>query len=120
MTPPTGTFRKADRIRSRAEYRAIYAEGRPLHVGRLVVYAVAGEGPARLGVTVPRKVGGSVVRNRVKRLVREAFRLERAGFPEGTRLVVNARHSARALTLEEARQSLRRAAELLRGSGAER
>lgn len=116
MTLPTGPFRKDERIRSRAEYRAIYAESRPLHVGRVVVYAAPGEGPVRLGVTVPRKVGGSVVRNRVKRLIREAFRQERAAFPDGTRLVVNARHSAGTLTLVEARESLRRAAGLLRGA----
>ena len=48
----------------------------------------------RLGVTVTRKVAGAVGRNRIKRLVREAFRRNRALFPEHCDLVLVARSSA--------------------------
>lgn len=88
-----------------------------MHVGCLVFYAASGDGPRRLGVTVPKKVGGAVVRNRVKRLVREAFRQERGGLPEGCRIVVNARHSAARLTLAEATGAFRRVAERLAREG---
>ncbi|MEW5763879.1 MAG: ribonuclease P protein component [Acidobacteriota bacterium] len=117
MTVPTGPFSKQDRIRSRAEYRALYGSCKAMHVGCLVFYAASGDGPRRLGVTVPKKVGGAVVRNRVKRLVREAFRQERGGLPDGCRIVVNARHSAARLTLAEAMGAFRKVAERLAREG---
>jgi ribonuclease P protein component len=62
-----------------------------------VVYAM-GSGelkPARLGTTVSRRIGGAVVRNRVKRRVRECFRTNlRTLLPAGTDLVVIARAGA--------------------------
>ena len=55
----------------------------------LTVHALRGGGPEpRLGLAVGRSVGGSVERNRVKRLLREAFRLHRAELPPGHDLVV--------------------------------
>jgi ribonuclease P protein component len=53
----------------------------------------ASSGP-RLGVTVSRKVGGAVVRNRVKRTLREWFRRTRSQLPDGTDWVVIARSAA--------------------------
>lgn len=50
--------------------------------------------PARLGITVSRRVGGAVVRNRVKRLLRESFRRIKGRFPAGAELVVIARTAA--------------------------
>jgi ribonuclease P protein component len=52
--------------------------------------------PARLGLTVSRRVGGAVVRNRVKRRVREWFRTHRASFPKGKDCVLVARPAAAA------------------------
>lgn len=49
---------------------------------------------ARLGVTVSSRVGNSVARNRVKRLVREVFRLRRGDVPGGTDFVVIAKPGA--------------------------
>ena len=50
----------------------------------------------RLGCTVPKVVGNAVERNRLKRLIREAFRRTRDRLPEGCVLVVNAKRSAAA------------------------
>jgi len=66
-----------------------------------VIYAAAAapEQGTRLGVTVSRRVGGAVVRNRLKRRVRECFRLVlRKELPTGTSLVVIARTGAGELT----------------------
>jgi ribonuclease P protein component len=55
----------------------------------------------RLGVTVSRRVGNAVVRNRIKRGVREWFRRSRKGLEERVDLVVIARASARELSTQE-------------------
>jgi ribonuclease P protein component len=67
------------------------------HAGReLVVYVFprGGDETARLGLSVSRRVGGAVVRNHVKRLLREAFAVERERIPAGTDVVVIARSGA--------------------------
>ena len=56
---------------------------------------------ARLGVTVTKKVGNSVVRNRIKRWVREGFRLVSSRLPRGLDLVVVAKHNAAGASFAE-------------------
>jgi ribonuclease P protein component len=64
----------------------------------------------RLGITVSRKVGSAVVRNRVKRQVREWFRVERRRLRPAIDLVVIGRSAAARLSAEEARGTLCRLA----------
>ena len=68
--------RRRRRLSRSADFERVYREGRSHSTRHLVVYAFPrgddGE-PPRLGVSVGRKVGGAVERNRVKRLLREAF-----------------------------------------------
>jgi ribonuclease P protein component len=76
------------------------------------------EGPPRLGLSVSRKVGGAVDRNKVKRLLREAFATESIGLPEGTDAVVVARPDARPLAQREGLAGIRRALAELIGKAA--
>jgi ribonuclease P protein component len=76
-------------MKSPAAFDRTYARRKSASDGVLIVYACEnGLSHPRLGCSVSRKVGGAVVRNRVKRLFREAFRLEQAALPAGVDLVV--------------------------------
>jgi ribonuclease P protein component len=85
-----------NRLSSPAAFRSVFATGRSYAQGSVVLYVAkrsTGAGPARAGLVVSRKVGGAVARNRAKRLLREALRLEGRELPEGLDLVVVARPS---------------------------
>jgi len=85
-------FPRRLRVLSPREYRCIYDEGRRTQTHWFVLFSRSnGLGYHRLGITVSRKVGRSVVRNRIKRLFREIFRRSRAEIPESSDFVVNAR-----------------------------
>ena len=84
------------RLSRSAEFDRVYREGKS-HAGpHLVVYSFPreDEDPARLGLSVGRKVGGAVERNRVKRMLRDAFWGLADGLPGGHDFVVVARAEA--------------------------
>ncbi len=72
------SFKKTDRILKRNEFIRLSKFGRKLHSEYFIIlYAPGQYERSRLGITVTRKVGNAVKRNRIKRLIREYFRLNR-------------------------------------------
>jgi ribonuclease P protein component len=87
------------RLSRSAEFDRVFRHGRS-HAGRdlvLYVFPRAEDGVPRLGLSVSRKVGGAVERNRIKRLLREAFAREAHRLPVGSDAVVIARSGSREL-----------------------
>jgi ribonuclease P protein component len=98
---------RTKRIRRRGEFLKLERVGRR-RVGTyfVVITAPRPDGPSRLGITVSRRVGGAVVRNRVKRMVREFFRRSAARISPAHDVLVIARPRAADVSYADARQEL--------------
>jgi ribonuclease P protein component len=84
-------FRPQDRIRKRSEYKVIYDRGTRIPSGSFVLFVMRnGFGRPRLGITVTRRIGNAVRRNRAKRLLREIFRRHKSELKD-VDIVVNGR-----------------------------
>jgi ribonuclease P protein component len=95
------SFARADRLHHSAEFHYLQRHGARAESAHFVMYAgrIREDEKSRLGITVSKRVGISVVRNAIKRRVREAYRLRlRAMLRGGISMVVIARAGAGQLT----------------------
>jgi ribonuclease P protein component len=118
---PNERFPSTVRLRKRSEFLEVQSRGARLHTPHFVLLVLRTEPQTGqlFGVTATRKLGGAVMRNRVKRVLREVFRRNRELFPPDCRLVAVARAGAAGLDyaaaraeIAEARGALERAARL--------
>jgi ribonuclease P protein component len=112
---------RRQRLSRSAEFDRVFREGRSHASRQLVVHSFPHEetdAEPRLGVSVGRKVGGAVQRNRVKRLLREGFAAVADELPRGHDFVVVARPEAAGFAADGGEQAVEAALrELLEGAG---
>lgn len=99
-------FPRHRRLRSSRDFARTYALKQKAGNSVLMLFAAKNDlGTTRIGLSVSRKNGNSIARHRIRRLLKEAYRLEQHGIPEGLDLILIPRPDSNA-TLAELRQAL--------------
>ena len=94
-------------LKKNYQFRFVYHRGKSIANRLLVMYVVRnGTNGNRFGISVSKKVGNSVVRSRITRLLRESYRLSESKFLAGYDIVVIARASAKEATYKEVESAL--------------
>lgn len=107
--PLAQNLRPRERLHSGSEFRRVFTKGLRLDGGFfLLVAAESQRDYCRLGLAASRRVGGAVARNRVRRLLRETFRLNRLGSRPCFDLVLVPKREMTACTLEEVAREYRK------------
>ncbi len=94
---PRARFGPESRLRRRREFLSVQARGQKQHLRHFLVFIVhdgAESGAPRIGITVTKKIGNAVVRNAIKRRVREVFRRQQHRFAPGVQMVFIAKRQA--------------------------
>lgn len=107
------SFPRKHRLSGRSEFGTVFSRRHRRECGPLLVYATPSSEPGgRLGLSVSRKVGNSVRRNRIKRRLREAWRQDHSGYPDAYDLVIVVRPHED-LAVDQYRHHLKRAVDML-------
>lgn len=118
MTQPTHRFRPSQRMHTPKEYESVFGAKHSAGDAVLLVFvSLRGDGPTRLGTSVGKRLGNSVVRHAWKRAIREAFRLLQHQLPLALDVVVVPRPGAKpvvALVQESLPKLIERAAKKAR------
>jgi ribonuclease P protein component len=102
------TFSKEERIRRRVDFLEILREGTKARTAHFWISSRPnGRLHRRLGITVGKKVGSAVVRNRLKRRIREFYRQNKELFPAGTDFVITAKEDAGRLDFRQVANELK-------------
>ena len=88
------SFPKQQHLLRPGQFRRVYDHGRRYHGSLAVAHVLAAPNqPRTVGIVTSRKVGNAVARNRARRLLREAYRLNQHQFQDHFQIVMVARHS---------------------------
>ena len=99
----------SDSLKKNNEFQKVYRKGTSQANRYLVMYVLENKDrhmENRLGISVSKKVGNSVVRHRITRLIRESYRLNETSFRQGVDIVVVARPSAKDRSYQEIESAL--------------
>ena len=100
---------KIEKLRKNSEFRAVYRRGKSFSNSILVLYVFKNyknKDINRIGISVSKKVGCSVVRSRVKRLIRESYRLNCDKFKPGYDFIFIARNPIKGRSYSEVEKAL--------------
>jgi len=101
------TFSKDERLLNRKDFVNLNQTGKRYQATHFtVILKHNGLGITRLGVTVSKKIGNAVKRNKVKRLIREFFRLHKTHFPQSCDIVIAAKKGAYGLNFWQIKEEL--------------
>ena len=106
-----GTFKlpKTHLLRKGGEFDQVYRCGRRLHSSGFSLIVTGNSlGHSRLGISIHRRLKGAVRRNRIKRLIRESFRLRRELYPAESDIVVTVRPDWALTSLAQVNESVSR------------
>ena len=97
----------SESLKKNSDFQNVYQHGKSYANRFFVMYVLKNDlGKNRLGISVSKKVGNSVIRHHVTRLVREAYRLQEEIFHSGLDIVVIARVSARNVSYHETEKAI--------------
>ncbi len=100
-------FPKTNRLLNRKDFVNLNKSGKRYHTAHFtLIFKPNGLGNTRLGITVSKKIGNAVKRNRVKRLIREFFRLHKNLFPQRYDIVIMAKIGAGGLDFWKIKEEL--------------
>ena len=103
----------SESLKKNHQFQFVFRNGKSYANKYLVMYVMEnGLSGNRIGISVSKKVGNSVVRHRVTRLVRESYRLHESIFNSGLDMVIVARQSAAAIGYQEVESALLHLAKL--------
>jgi ribonuclease P protein component len=89
------TLKKGERLLKTNEYQEVRKDGRRHVTAGFIIHVLPTErGRTRLGLSVSPRAGGAVRRNRIKRLLREFFRINKPGLPASSDILISARKGA--------------------------
>ena len=97
----------SESLKKNREFQIVYKKGKSYANKYLVMYVLSNESEKnRLGVSVSKKVGNSVVRHRLTRLIRESYRLQESRFQKGLDIVVICRAGANGKEYKDVEKAL--------------
>lgn len=107
--PGSNAFPHKERLTRRREYLRVFRQGAKRMDRAFVCYVAPGDGPGRkMGCVVSRKVGGAVVRNRIKRYIREVYRTHRSILEPEAHVVIVARNVSAGYDYRQCEASIQR------------
>ena len=107
------SYKFSESLKKNYDFQQVYRKGKSFANKYLVMYVLENNmDKNRLGISVSKKVGNSVVRHRITRLIRESYRLHENIFNSGLDIVVIARNSASSVSYHEIESALLHLAKL--------